>query len=1186
MAINPEDVKIYEPQRLTDESDGGGRATGNVVEDGVVNNLFADISRVDRTVGDVSLRKFFVGVDTDNQDMYLGVHSIISEAPEDENVSVLLFDAGDEGDERSDAQNRVESYVVPGAAAPWDLQGNQYAGQRAVVGFQIKEARVPEVGEVYLLRDEDAGNEQYIRIADIEHEMMPYTVLIGGAYQTFERRQLNITLTSTLKTDFPGGDVTPAGPAGPRADILTTKVADAARYWGVSESTEDVSVGDVGVNVASIYKSIVPSARAEKAILDQVAGYDRLSLITASSGRVSQGVEFVAINEKEILAYLPRAIEPGSLRFTWARGPVVYSDNGDGTMSVVSGSPQVAISVDYKEGIIRGESLGMTFTVGNYYGWITVYPNSRRPSSCSYLPAVKASGRALSAADPVTLQNRALSIVKSFADAKPAPGTFSLAYRALGSWYELVDRGSGILSGAGAGSIDFMTGTVNATLEALPDPDSHLVWTYLPNESGDTSKIDSIDTHIVGRCRVSIPENAVPGSVVINYTDINNNVRSLSDSGNAGVLTGHGTGEIDYGSLTAVFSPSFGAHKNNFSVEVVVQSSAAETSAIPMSSYSGGVLSGTLPDAPIRPGSVAVTALVNETSARTGVTVTREIVISDDGSGGWSAGHAGTIDYSSGVFNVDVVRETTFTRNQYGWVDSPSGRRWGVTSVTTVSSSVPAGDAVVRYQSSSSPAASEAPVPAECEFVYQLPIGGGQLRPGSFFAAIGPSHNYQATRVIDRDGILYGGHSYYSGAATACGSVNYETGEVVFDSYPGRDDLMQKMWVLAGVTATGKPQVDHVSFRTPGAPLNPTSLVVTFTDAEGNLINETADQSGIISGASIQGTVDVTTGLVDLSFTDGTNPVYVWGSTGRYSAVMIRSLPLDADLIGLDPVRLPSDGRVPIYREGDVCVIHHKAEAAVSPSANLVVNTGRPNIANAWVEDADGGKLNPTQYTVDKAAGTLTFADPLALEDIAGNALTAPYKVLNRIEHMTMINGVDVTGHLSFIAPSGHDFPAGETLVSSAKVWGDINSRYFNFFKQRTWNSGSPNWTDERIGDDTTASYNEIDNPIEIANRGAITEKWAIVFTGSTTFQVVGSELGIIATGNTSTDLMPVNLNTGFPYFIVRAAGWGTGWAAGNAVRFDTEGCLAPGWICRTVMSGQGTIENDKFDLQIRGDAE
>lgn len=1179
MAIRPEDVKLYEPQRMTDESDGGGRATGNVIEDGVVNNLFPDVSRIDRTSGDVAMRKYFVGVDTDNQDSYLGVHAIISEDAEDENVSVLLFDAGDESDQRSDAQNRVESYVVPGAAAPWDLQGNQYAGQRAIVGFQIKEARIPEIGEVYLLRDVVAGNEQYVRIADIDHEIMPYTIAAGGGYQTFERRRLDISLTSVLEHNFPGSDVRPSGAVGDHTEVLTTKIADAARYWGISNSVQSVTSGQTGIYVNDVYKPIVPSARKESAVLDQETALDSYQLVksTASPSTTSFGIAFYGVQDGVGVGYLPCAVEPGSL-FLQIMNRATFEDNGDGTMTATGSSlPGAKVTINYKDGVIT--------VVDDWFSAGTVL-NAGRYQICHFTPASVMVGRVLTAAEPVDNANRVQTFTRTFPEAKPSPGTFVFSYRALGKWYEIKDEGIGNLQGAGVGSIDFQTGTVNITTEALPDPDSQILWSYLPDEKTTTTVLgysSASNRQVV----IDLPDDVQPGTVQISYT-ISTTEYIVTDSASVGVLAsanGGGSGTVDYAEGKARFTPKDNT-LNNFVPYLSLTQSGGDSSTVPMSSYSAGVLSGTIPDAPIRPGSVSITALVNVSKLGT-ITVEERLFV-DDGVGGWLLGGSdrsvsavGTVDYSTGVFSLGVGGTKQGFRIKYGWKDTAAGKKWGSIAENYDIVTTPAGDAVVRYQQTSSATTSVAA--HSVDFNTELtvdPGAGGKILPGSLVVDV-VSHYH---RIFDRDGVIYKNFSHLTGSGTAIGEIDYSTGLITLTD--NMNNSLVNNNVIAGISVDASKQVDHVAFRTPGAPLNPGSVSITFTDVEGNIINETANVAGQISGSKVQGTVDYQTGLVDLTFTDGADPVYVFPESGRYNAIIITALPLDANLIGLDPVRLPSDGRVPIYREGDICVIHHKAESVVTPSANLVVNVGRTNIASAWVEDSNNKKLNPAAYTVDKAAGTLTFADPLTLEDAGGNALTAPFKVFNRIEHMSMINGVDVTGHISFIAPSGHDFPANETLVSSAKVWGDINSRYFNFFKQRTWSSGSPNWTDSRVGDDTAAAYNDVDNPIEIANRGAVTEKWAIVFTGSTTFQVVGSELGIIATGNTSTDLMPVNLNTGFPYFIVRAAGWGAGWAAGNVLRFDTEGCLAPGWICRTVLSGQGTIENDKFNLQIRGDAE
>ena len=151
MAINNNDVKLFENQRLSDEEDGGGRVTGREVIDGNVNNLFQDISRIDRTVGDVALRKAFIGISTNNNDTCLGSHLILTEPPKDKNVSVLLFNTDSQTDERIDARDRIEGYVVPSIRASWELVGDQLKGQRAIVGYQREELAIPEIGEVYKL---------------------------------------------------------------------------------------------------------------------------------------------------------------------------------------------------------------------------------------------------------------------------------------------------------------------------------------------------------------------------------------------------------------------------------------------------------------------------------------------------------------------------------------------------------------------------------------------------------------------------------------------------------------------------------------------------------------------------------------------------------------------------------------------------------------------------------------------------------------------------------------------------------------------------------------------------------------------------------------------------------------------------------------------------------------------------
>ena len=72
MSIQSGDIKLLKSQVLLDTSDGGGAMTSNEDVDGLSNNLFADISELDRTYGRVSLRKGYAAVTTTSVDSYYG----------------------------------------------------------------------------------------------------------------------------------------------------------------------------------------------------------------------------------------------------------------------------------------------------------------------------------------------------------------------------------------------------------------------------------------------------------------------------------------------------------------------------------------------------------------------------------------------------------------------------------------------------------------------------------------------------------------------------------------------------------------------------------------------------------------------------------------------------------------------------------------------------------------------------------------------------------------------------------------------------------------------------------------------------------------------------------------------------------------------------------------------------------
>jgi len=476
--------------------------------------------------------------------------------------------------------------------------------------------------------------------------------------------------------------------------------------------------------------------------------------------------------------------------------------------------------------------------------------------------------------------------------------------------------------------------------------------------------------------------------------------------------------------------------------------------------------------------------------------------------------------------------------------------------------------------------------PAPAVSIDLLPGAADPIVPGSLILSWG------GETYIDRSGVLFRAVSTATNAGLAVGHVDYAAGKVTLQTYPS--GLAEPVNRLACLTSNGGFSTTDLFFRTPGAPLRPASLQVTALRADtAEIVTGTSDLNGNITGGGIiHGTVDNQTGIVSLRFnTDpddatGVTAVPVIAALVTYNGVVQSSMPMSAELLGLDPVRLPADGRVPVYREGDVLVIHHTAEQEVTPVAGQTIDLGRGHQAKIEVVDSQGVPMDPSQYTVDRALGLLTWADPVLLQDPDGGPLTLPLTLRDRVEHMTVCTEVQITGAVSFGSPLPWDLPADETLVSSAVTWGDLQARLYRWFTQQTWNQSAPNWSDAPIGGSTTAQYNQLNYPPIVTNAGAIAGKWALVFTSPTAFNVVEEKLGVIGAGNISSDLAPVNPATGAPYFTIRKEGWGSGWAAGNAVRFNTDACLGPMWVVRTVLSGQGTVEDDSLRLQVRGDAD
>ena len=174
MTILQGDLKLMKAERLNDTTEGGGRMTGQEVVDGQSNNLFPDVSELDRVTGRIQLRKIFPAALTDNTDTYYGANTTVLLPPSDPNVGLCLMSTEDHHDTRAAARDVLERYLARGPKWRGFLYDTQLEGQRAIRFFQRVEVRLPEVGETLVLvgNEGKAGEfEQYVRILEVTQQL-------------------------------------------------------------------------------------------------------------------------------------------------------------------------------------------------------------------------------------------------------------------------------------------------------------------------------------------------------------------------------------------------------------------------------------------------------------------------------------------------------------------------------------------------------------------------------------------------------------------------------------------------------------------------------------------------------------------------------------------------------------------------------------------------------------------------------------------------------------------------------------------------------------------------------------------------------------------------------------------------------------------------------------------------------
>lgn len=1200
--INRSDLQFFPSERLTDNDDGGGMPLGTPIS-GEANELFNPISSIARINGAFHLRLVYAGVQRADDEPLIGSFAAITKPPSDPTVSYLLSRATKFGELRHESLDRIEAYNVATIESRMLLLSTQSKNSRLVQAYQRVGEPLPVVGDVYCLRQEKAGFpkvEQYIQVTRVTSEDRTFTVR-GNSQRDFTRTVIKMEISSKLEADFVGSDYPDESYIDNPTKIREVSVADAAQYYGIKPLAAPITKDEITLQIPDLMEKIVPTNQVEVRLSDLTAAGQRQTLLdgskTGADGIIKLQVAKSHSAGSTTSLYTGNAITPGSLVIDTAAGQI--KDKGAALMlgEVVVGNVNQA----------AGE---ITINGTSFSGYIT---------SLDFRPA----GRELQVGDtastPVTINNRSYIWGRNI-NPPPAPGSLLVSYRAQGRWYDLRDSGDGVLRGAsaahGSGSINFVTGSVEISTGELPDVGSSILYTW----GGRARYFNRADQVPSAKMLLRLIQPARAASLSLKWND-GTAKTAVSDA--RGNITGDWTGKFTPRAFEIRIDTGANFNHPAGALDITVQYSTGnvQTSDITLSKLDGaGKVSFTLAD--FLPGTVQIdynlrTPLGYHVTDPEDDVNTLPAAITDDGQGNLinvDSIVVGTIDYVTGAGSFDPSLTRKLGKPVYTYSHETVQVFTGVNMMTTELKPVAFLDhyeyesVVMTLPDNKTTAASVSCFGSDGATAHTDILSSGPIEMDllpAYAEVITPSSvnfNWAGKNYFDREGRLYTDLNPSTGAATAVGDIDYQSGRATLNSW---------QWVNGNPTTlkslltslTGNP-VDKVTFRTPSAPLRPDSLNVWATAVDGTRISAIANVQGNLKAANIEGVVDVEYGVASVQFgayvtaagkesepwysaeavtSDGKiwQPKQVFAETITYNATSYSYLPIDSNVVKIDTVRLPQDGRIPIFRRGDTIIIGNRQTTDIGSAhtGGQTVMLPRNDVTRIAVVDADDKNIDASLWDYDLAAGTITWKTPLDL-----SMYKMPLKVMHAQEERNRIIQADIDGTLTLLFAMRRSYPIADTYVSSVLIGGDLQVRVSIPFTQKSWNNV---WLDTPVGAQLLNKLNLKDYPMVLTDDGAIKERWMIKMTGANQFELYGETLGFVMRGDTLTDLAPINPATGKPYFTLpkQAFGADAPWSTQDIIRFNTWGTLLPILVlCAVQPNPNPPTGTDGYTMCLYGD--
>lgn len=523
MPIETNNLVLYKSERLTDTTDGGGKYSGQVVVDGESNNLFPDVSELDRTMGRVSMRKIYAGVNSVDTDALMGSTVFVSKNPDDPNVSALLFSTESHVDTRDSAQNRVENYLAKGGQIAGTPLDTLWQGMKIIQVAMFKNEIEANVGDtIVLISNEGKSNEyeQYVRITKVETRIA--IMIVDG--KEVEYKVATYDLNDPLEIDFVGLSASQWYQGTKSTTIIRdTLVADTGKYYASTDLVENANVGQFTVQAESIFSQLVPAAQIETPLVDLNASSESIALVSGNANKITVAYSTTIGTSQNL--YIGSSVIPSSVSFTLFGNAI--ADQG-GLLKKSDGT-QVG-TIDYQRGLIQ---------------WTSSAGSGSTSLSITFRPAAAPTQPMHTYAVPVTQNNQSLNWTGVLIPI-PAPGSLSVSYMSQGKFYTLKDNGSGQLKGSsdsyGAGTINYVTGSWLVTLGALPDVDTPilLLWgtPITTFERADLAVLPAAIEFDLNQLGIAA------SSVTVNW--LLEGVAKSATSNALGQFTGDATGTVNY----------------------------------------------------------------------------------------------------------------------------------------------------------------------------------------------------------------------------------------------------------------------------------------------------------------------------------------------------------------------------------------------------------------------------------------------------------------------------------------------------------------------------------------------------------------------------------------------------------------------------------------------------------------